>query len=266
MKTFLKPISLFLLLTVSASIFAQQKKYIYFDELWELSSSKYNQYYFCECYVLENGAYDGPFNCYNIVSEAKVKTYHFSNNVLDGEVLEYYENGNVKLHAFYNKGIPTKTWKEWNASGELVVDKVFDENDVIIKDKKKKLSDYEKMYFGEKPFEAPVYTTDCILKKNETEKYKCSDLAMFAYYKHPPLPPSYFNKPSFSGKTFVVKLKYQLSEKGKVIDTKIIETSGDAFLDELAAIHVLNMIPFESAKEYENPIKYWIDADIYFKF
>jgi len=258
--------SLVLLFSIITIIgFSQQKKYIYFDETWQISSSKHSQYYECECYVLENGAFDGPFFCFSIKTDVKVKSYHFSNNVLDGEVKEFYENGQMKLQASYNKGLPINEWKEWNEEGELVVNKTFDENSRIQKDKKI-LTDYEKVYFGNKKFESPVYSTDCILKKDEKEKYLCSDSAMLDYYKHPPLPPNYFNDVKFSGKTFVVTLKYLLSSDGKVIKVKIYETSGDTFLDELAEIHVLNMIPFESAKSYENPIDYWIDADIVFKF
>ena len=179
---------------------------------------------------------------------------------------EYYEDGSVKLHAFYKKGTPVEEWKEWNREGNLVVDKTFDDNSKILKDKKKQLSEYEKMYFGTKEFEPPVYSTDCILKTFDSQKNKCSDEAMLEYYKHPPLPPSYLNNASLSGKTVIVKLKYQISEDGKVIDFKIIETSGDVYLDDLAGTHVLNMIPFESAKNFENPIRHWIEAEIQFIF
>ena len=245
---------------------SQQQKHLFFDESWQISASKYSQYYDCECYTLKNGAFDGSFTCYNIKTDKKVKVYHFTNNVLDGEVTEYYDNGQMKLHAFYKNGQAIKEWKEWDEEGNLVVDKTFDEQSLITRDKKKQLSEYEKMYFGNKEFEEPVYSTKCILKKVEKERYSCSDSSLLFYYKNPPLPPSYFNDVKFSGKTFKVKLKYLLSSKGKVIEVKIIETSGDIFLDELAETHILNMIPFESAKKYENPIDYWIPADIFFKF
>lgn len=255
----------FLLLLLPFLSYSQQNMKVFFDESWQISSSKFSRYYVCECFVLESGAYEGPFTCYTIDSEVLVKSYNFSDNILDGEMKEFYENGAKKLHAYYNRGLPVNEWKEWDIDGNLVVDKTFDENSVILKDKRK-MTDYEKMYFGEKEFEAPVYLTECILKKNEKEKYRCSDAAMLEYYKHPPLPPNYFDDARYSNQSIVVFLKYQLSEKGKVTDTKIIETSGDAFLDELAQIHVLNMLPFEAAKQYENPIKHWIEAEIIFNF
>lgn len=264
MNLFIKLITI-LLITIPFISFSQQKRTVFFDEVWQISSSKHSQYYICDCFVLENGAYDGSFVCYSIKTEVMMKIYNFSNNVLDGEVKEFFENGNLKLHAFYNKGLPVKEWKEWDISGLLVVNKTFDENSVVLKDRKT-LTDYEKMYYGEKEFEAPVFMSECILKKNEKEKYRCSDAAMLAYYSHPPLPPSYFEDVSFIGKLIIVKLKYQLSENGKVVSTKIIESCGDFFLDDLAKTHVLNMIPFESAKQFENPIKYWIDAEIVFSF
>lgn len=263
--SFINNLFLFVFSFLVVGIYSQQSRTIFFDEVWQISTSKHSHYYECHCFVLENGAFDGAFTCFSMKTDAKVKEYNFSNNVLHGEIKEYYENGYLKLHAFYNKGLPIKNWKEWNENGKIVVDKVFDENSRITKNKKQ-LTEYEKMYFGIKEFETPVFTTECILMKNEKQKYLCSDTALLEYYKHPPLPPYYFNDSKFSGKTFISKLKYLLSEKGKVIDVEIIETSGDDFLDELAEIHVLNMIPFESAKEYENPIEYWIEAEIVFKF
>lgn len=238
-----------------------------FDKNWQLSSSKFLQYYQCETYMLENGALEGPFTCYIKGTDTLVKTYFFSNNILDGEVYEYHDNGKRKLIAKYDKGRPVESWKEWNLAGELVVDKTFDENAKITKDKNKKiLSEYEKLYFGSKAFEAPIYTSECILKRVENLKYECSEEALNKYYKTPPLPPSYFNDERFSGKEFKVNLKYQLSEKGKVDSVIILKTSGDTFLDDLAETHILNMMPFEAAKEYENPIKYWIEAVLYFRF
>lgn len=247
--------------------FSQQKKYKNFDVNWEQSTSKHNIAYQCECYVLETGALDGPFKCYIAETDTLIKSYNFVNNILNGEILEYYRNGNLKLEAFYDKGIPIKTWKEWNETGELVVDKMFsDEGKYLGNKNEKQPSEYEKMYFGSKKFEAPIFTTTCIVKNLETLQYSCSDTAMLAYYNTPPLPPNYFNNIKFSGKQFQVKLKYQLSELGKVDTVIIIETSGDAFLDDLAETHILNMMPFEAAKEYGNPIKYWIEAILNFKF
>lgn len=241
-------------------VFSQQKTHVFFDESWQVSTTKYNQYYVCECFVLENGAYDGPFICYDNVSETKLKEYNFSNNVLDGEVFEYFIDGKLKLHAYYDNGVPVKEWKEWNSDGDLVVDKIFDKDDRILTNKKK-FTDYEKKYFDIKEFEAPVYSTKCIFKKVDKEKYKCSNEALLEYYKHPPLPP-FYKRPG----TFIVKLKYLISEKGKVSETELLESSGDEFLDDLAETHVLNMIPFESAKKNGNPIDFWIVADIIFEF
>ncbi len=165
---------------------------------------------------------------------------------------DYLMNLFIKILTFFLLISPFFSYSQQNSS-------------IILKDKKE-FSSYEKSYFGVIKFESPVYMSECILKKNDTEKHRCSDAAMLAYYNYPPLPPSYFEDARFIGKSITVKLKYLLSEKGKVITTKILKSSGDAFLDDLAATHVLNMIPFESAKEFEYPIKYWIPADIIFNF
>lgn len=267
MKYFFRFVILLTFVLPQVFLLGQQKKYLNFDENWQLSNSQYTQYYQCETYVLENGALDGPFTCYKIYSDTLVKKYHFKDNILDGNVYEYFDNGALKLEAEYRKGQAINSWKEWNEEGELVVDKTFDEEGYLTGDtNKKKLSEYEKMYFGTKPFEEPIYTSECILKGTEYLKYECSQDALNRFYNVPPLPPSYFNDVKFSGKEFQVKLRYLLSEKGKVDSVYILETSGDAFLDDLAETHVLNMMPFEAAKEYENPIKYWMEAILYFRF
>lgn len=246
--------------------FAQQVGYLSFNENWERTVSKFNIKYECECYTLESGAFEGPLKCYLVGTENLIRHYNFVNNVLHGEILEYFSNGNLKLEAFYDRGIPIKTWREWNANGDLITDKVFSDQGKILGDNKKQYTEYEKIYFGTKPFEPPVFTTECIMKDIESSKYKCSDSAMLKYYNKPPLPPYYFYDEKFSGKDFNVRLKYLLSEKGKVDSVYITETSGDAFLDELAEVHILNMTPFEAAKEYENPIKFWIEAILNFSF
>lgn len=261
-------ISIFLLLFVVKKNYAQQKKYLNFDKNWQLSTSQNSQYYFCECYILPNGGFDGAFVCYlknNL--DLMVKKYTFNQNILNGEVVEFYDDGSPKLKAQYKQGQAIGRWQEWSKTGELTVDKFFDENSKIISDKnKKQLSEYEKMYFGVKEFEAPVYGSKCLLEKIDKEKYLCSDSQMVAYYQVPPIPPWYKTDPNFAHKVISVKLKYLLSRKGKVKEVEILESSGDVFLDDLAETHILNMIPFEAAKEFGNPIDFWIDAVVVFRF
>lgn len=258
---------LFFLVCIEVSSFAQQKKQLSFDADWKITNIKSLIVYSCETYVLKNGALDGPFTCYKKDSDVIVKKYLFSNNILHGEVFEYFDNGTLKLSAQYDKGTPVRNWQEWNLAGELVVDKTFDgKGKFTLEENKKELSEYEKLYFGTKAFEEPVYNTDCILIKIDDLKKKCSDTALFDYYNTPPIPPSYRSDAAFSGKTVQVKLEYLLSEKGRVDSVYILESSGDLFLDDLAETHILNMMPFEAAKEYENPIKYWIEAVLFFSF
>jgi len=45
-----------------------------------------------------------------------------------------------------------------------------------------------------------------------------------------------------------------------------VQSTGDDFLDMLAQAHVLNMVPFESAKQYGVPINYTQEAKIVFQF
>jgi len=261
----MKKSSLFLFLLFPVFLFSQQKKSVYYDQNWIESISKYSQFYVCEYMVSENGAYNGAYICYEIVSEKKIKLYNFKNNKLEGEIKEFHPNGVLKLQAFYNNGIPIMEWKEWNADGELVVNRFFDKNREEIK-KTKQQTEYEKMYFGEKEFQAPVYGSSCIIKTQEKEKYNCSELALLEYYNRPPLPPSYFNKSNFKNNIFKTSLKYLVSQNGKVLKTIILSSCGDEYLDDLAKTHVLNMIPFEAAKEKEIPIEYWLEAEIIFNF
>ena len=60
--------------------------------------------------------------------------------------------------------------------------------------------------------------------------------------------------------------QFRINKDGIVDEVKIIKSTGDEFLDELVDAHVLNMLPFESAKQQGIPIHYWKDAQIIFKF
>jgi hypothetical protein len=258
----LKPLILFVF--IQSFLFAQQKTTLFFDANWNAPKSAASRVFYCECFMFENKVLHGPFTCYNQETGDLVKRYHFEENRLHGDIEEFYPDGSVKLKATYNKGLPIDEWMEWTEDGTLVTHKTFDENSRIKKD-----------YFTEKEFdykiamgksfkkeELPIYGSECLLKKLEKERYNCSDEAMFEYYHNPPKPPSYIDR----GGQFVTKLKYLLTDKGRVDEVEIIESSGDTYLDELASIHVLNMIPFESAKEYGMPINYWIKAEIVFNF
>lgn len=260
--TRLKPLILFLFL--HTILFAQQKTTLFFDANWNAPKSAATRAFYCECFMFENKTLHGPFICYNQKTGDLVKRYYFEENRLHGDIEEYHNDGSLKLKATYNKGLPVGEWKEWDEEGELVIHKTFDDNSRIKKD-----------YFTEKEFdykiamgesyhkeEPPIYGSKCLLKKLDKERYKCSDIAMADYYQNPPIPPSYKN----SGAIFITKLKYLLSDKGIVEEVEILESCGDTYLDELASIHVLNMIPFESAKEYGMPINYWIPAEIIFNF
>lgn len=256
-------LSIYFLFAISL-LTAQQKKTLFFDQNWLPAKTASQQFYFCECYTIENDWLHGPFNCYILKTEELVKKYNFEYNKLDGEVFEYFANGELKLQAEYSKGLPIGDWKEWNQNGELIVHRTFDDANRLLKDYFAEGEYDYRMAMGmnQKKEEAPIYTTECMLKKQEKEKYRCSDAAMLLYYSNPPLPPDYATK----GTTFRTKLKYELNYEAIVKDYEIIESSGDEFLDELAGIHVLNMVPFESAKKYGTPVNVWIEAEIVFKF
>lgn len=258
----LKLLLFFIILPVF--LYSQKKTTLFFDINWNAPSSASMRAYYCECYMIENKILHGFFICYNHKTDQLVKKYNFEENRLHGNVEEYHQNGNLKLKATYNKGLPIGEWKEWSEDGTLLKHKTFDEESRIKKDYFTEKEFDSKIAMGEslKKEEPPVYYSKCILKKIDDEKYKCSNNAMLEYYRNPPKPPSYLNR----NEIFITKLKYLLSDKGIVEDVEIIESSGDAYLDELASIHVLNMIPFESAKQYGMPINYWIEADIIFNF
>ena len=59
---------------------------------------------------------------------------------------------------------------------------------------------------------------------------------------------------------------FTINEKGIVDSAEIVQSSGDDFLDMLAQAHVLNMVPFESAKQYGVPVAHTKDAIIVFQF
>lgn len=258
----LKPFIFFIFF--QSSLFAQQKTTLFFDANWNAPKTSAAKVFYCECYMFENKTLHGPFFCYNQKTRDLVKRYFFEENRLHGDIEEYYEDGSIKLQATYSKGLPIGEWMEWSSDGNLVKHKTFDDKSRIKKDYFTEKEFDHKIAMGQsfKKEEPPIYGSECLMKKLDEEKYKCSDKAMFKYYNNPPMPPSYLNR----GIKFITKLKYLLSDKGSVEDVEIIESSGDAYLDELASIHVLNMIPFESAKQYGMSINHWVNAEIIFNF
>jgi hypothetical protein len=257
-------IGIFVFLFLPFFLTAQQKKTIYFDQNWQPAKSPTQQVYYCEYTTIENDWIHGPFLCFYLKNEELVKQYYFEYNKLNGQVFEYYHNGNIKLEAAYMNGLPMGEWKEWDAKGELVVYKTFDESNRMMRDYFKDEDYNYRMVMGldSKKEEPPIFSTECLLKKREEEKYRCSDMAMLDYYSNPPIPPNY----NYQSKVMATKLKYELNHDAVITDVVIVESSGDGFLDELAKTHILNMIPFEAAKTYGTPISVWLEADVVFKF
>ena len=238
-----------------------------FDEEWRLALSSDNTFYTCNCMVNEADKFIGKFRCYNLSLEVLVKEYTFDNDILHGAVKEYFENGQIKLEASYANGLPISDWKEYDKKGELVLHRTFNEESQLVRDYFQDLTSYgQGMAFSHKREELPIYTTDCIQAKIESQKYSCSDQAIADYLSNSPIPEALKKDPLYSGKRFECILMYTISEKGVVETAEVLKSTGDEFLDMLAQAHVLNMVPFESAKQYGVPIPYNKDAHIIFQF
>jgi len=245
--------------------FAQNKKYMAFDENWQIARTPELAVYACECYTDENGKFIGTFSCYHSVMDVLVKEYHFDGDILHGSVKEFYLNGQLKLDAEYQEGNPINSWIEYDENGDVILQRSFVSSSTLSNSNAMNTTPYE-MSMSRKKEEPPIYTTDCIRIKIDDQKYSCSDLAIQSYLNNPPIPDVLKNDPNYSGKSFVCNLLYTLSEKGIVTNAEIIKSTGDAFLDLLAEAHVLNMVPFEAAKLYGIPIPYNMRAQIIFKF
>lgn len=238
-----------------------------FDDEWREASSPDNTFYACDCMVNEADKFIGKFRCYNLKLEVLVKEYSFVNDILHGVVKEYFENGQVKLEASYADGLPINDWKEYDEKGELVLHRTFNEQSQLVRDYFQDLTPYgQGMAFSHTKEELPIYTTDCIQVKIESQKYSCSDQAIADYLSNSPTPEALKKDPLYSGKRFECILMYTISEKGLVETAEVLKSTGDEFLDMLAQAHVLNMVPFESAKQYGVPIPYNKDAHIIFQF
>jgi hypothetical protein len=238
-----------------------------FDENWQIARNPATIVYTCECYVDDANKFIGAFTCYHKSLDVLVKEYFFNNDVLHGSVKEFYLSGQIKLNAEYDNGGPVNEWMEYDEKGALVLERVFPDKTVLNEAYVLGTTPYDKaMAFSHKKEELPIYTSDCIRLKIEDQRYSCSDAAILKYLGNPPLPEVLKSDPAYLGKTFECVLLYTLSAKGIVNTVEIIKSTGDAFLDLLAEAHVLNMVPFESAKQYGLPIPYNLEAQIIFIF
>lgn len=257
----------FILFALPFVLFAQKKKYMAFDELWRVSHNAETTVYSCNCYVNEQDQFIGKFRCYHVQLDMLVKEYTFDKDVLNGKVNEYYNNGQLKLDAEYKNGLPINEWKEYDEQGALILHRQFNEQSQIVQDYFQEQTPYESaMAFSHKKEEPPIYTTECIRLKIDNQKYACSEEEIAKYLANPPIPEIFKSDPQYAGKRFECVLLYTISEKGLVTVAEIIHSTGDAFLDMLAQAHVLNMVPFEAAKQYGVPINFTKEAKIVFQF
>jgi hypothetical protein len=262
-----KRVFLSILILIPIVLFSQNKKYMAFNEDWQISTSPEQTHYTCNCYVNEAGKFIGKFRCYQLESDVLVKEYSFENDVLHGEVKEYFENGQLKLDAEYAEGLPINEWKEYAEQGRLVLHRTFNEKSQLVQDYFQETTPYNNaLAFSHKKEEPPIYTTDCIRVKIESQKYACSEEAVSQYLNNPPTPEILKRDPKYAGKEFECLLLYTISDKGIVTTAEVFKSTGDDFLDLLAQAHILNMVPFESAKQYGLPIPYTQDAQIIFQF
>lgn len=238
-----------------------------FDENWQIARNPALTVYTCECYADENGKFVGTFTCYHKELDVLVKEYHFNQDLLHGAVKEYYLNGQLRLEAEYDNGNPINNWNEFDENGVVVLHRSFASKSPLNSAYAMGTTPYDKvMAMSHKKEEPPIYTTECIRIKIDDQRYTCSDDAILAYLNNPPIPEFLKTDPNYMGKSFTCNLLYTLSESGIVTNVEIIQSTGDQFLDLLAEAHVLNMVPFEAAKQYGNPIVYNLDAQIIFKF
>lgn len=253
---------------VGVICFAQTKKVLTFDKYWEITTSPAKMAYNCDCYVDEREKLIGPFECVFIENGQVVKKYNFLNNILHGKITEYYIDGTLKLEAEYNKGLPINEWKEYDEFGRIKLNRTFDEQSRITKDYFQAETPYDKAVslYAAKKEEPPIYKTECIQLKIDQQKYDCTESKLTEYFSNPPIPPSYKTDPNFAGKSIECLFQFRINDKGIVDDIKFIQSTNDEFLDQLVEAHVMNMLPFESAKQYGKPIHYWKDAQIIFNF
>ena len=256
------------LFSIHYSANAQTRKLLSFDADWQVVTSDVKTVFKCDCFVDDKDKLIGAFDCTHLESGQLVKKYQFQNNILHGKITEYYTDGTLKLEAEYNKGLPINEWKEYDEQGRIKLHRTFDEQSRITKDYFQDNTPYDKalaLNVGKKE-EPPIYQTKCMSLKIDGQKYECSEAAILAYLANPPIPPTYKTDPNFAGKSIECLFQFRINNEGEVDEVKIIKSTGDEFLDILVEAHVLNMLPFESAKQYGTPIHYWKDGQIIFKF
>lgn len=242
-----------------------QNSYIQFTKDWAVSQSDEETYYTCDCTFKYGEILDGSFLCYT-PDDILVREYNFVDNVLDGKVYEYHESGQLKVSAEYNLGMPIGEWKEWDEDGELIVHQTFDESNSQIANYFQADKKYNPDVEVTKPSEPVIYGTECLLLRIDEQQYECSDEMLAAWYRVPPIPPDYVESGIYSGDTLIVTIKYLVNTKGKVEETELVQSCGDDFLDDLAVVHIENMLPFEAAKRYGKPVGTVMVADVRFEF
>ncbi len=64
-------------------------------------------------------------------------TFNFRDDAMDGVQTWYHPNGEKSREAEMKMGVPDGFWKEWNEDGELIVDEVYEDGELKMRDGKK---------------------------------------------------------------------------------------------------------------------------------
>lgn len=123
---FIYKILFFSFFIISTNSLAQQK--IYFDENWEVTTAKNMVYY------REVSKKDKLFHIKDFYRSGKMQMEGFASNanldneVFQGKVTWYFENGKIQKTAEFKDGEQVGTEKEYDEEGRIITDLTYDKN------------------------------------------------------------------------------------------------------------------------------------------
>ena len=129
MKLNLKKNIIFSLLIIFIKLSAQEGATIFYNQNWEITTPRAATYYRFTQLNNMGDFYEGKYTDFSVKENKIIESGEYSNNLKNGEFIEYFSNGNVKKKGNYKDNQLFGSWYYYYPNGQLKAIFSFAEKD-----------------------------------------------------------------------------------------------------------------------------------------
>ncbi len=119
MKLNLKRNIIYCLLIICVKLSGQVGVTFFYNQNWEITSPRTATYYRFSLLNNTGDFYEGKYNDYTVKENKIIESGEYSNNLKNGEFIEYFSNGNVKKKGNYKDNQLFGNWYYYYPNGQL---------------------------------------------------------------------------------------------------------------------------------------------------